>query len=406
MKKVKLYVGDALTRLKELPDNSIDSIVTDPPYEIGYNGKAWDSSGIAFSVELWAEALRVLKPGGHLISFGAGRTWHRMACAVEDAGFEIRDQIAWLYSSGMPKATDMSNLIDKLDTDLTEVYRCTAWMRSTGITSKEINTATGTNMASHYLTKASQPTVPVPELMDLLRPLFAAKGVTVPDWVEQLVKDRAPKNSSYYSREVIGEKIMGENPFASQDDTTEGRKKKTVKITKAKTPEAEKWVGWTTSLKPNFEPAVLARKPVKEKTVAANVVKYGTGAMNIAATRYDFETIEGGRYTSNVMIDESAATELGDPARFFYVAKPSPSERPVVNNQAHPTVKPLTLMRQLVKLVTPPGGVVLDIFAGSGSTLEAAALEGFDSIGFELTPEYVPLIEFRADRTGFILEVE
>jgi len=109
----RILIGDVLERLRKLPDESIDSVVTDPPYELGFMGKAWDSSGIAYDVTMWSETLRVLKPGGHLLAFGGSRTYHRMACAIEDAGFEIRDQIMWLYGSGFPKSLDVSKAIDK-----------------------------------------------------------------------------------------------------------------------------------------------------------------------------------------------------------------------------------------------------------------------------------------------------
>jgi len=109
----QVYFGSNLDVLPTLPDNSVDSIITDPPYELGFMGKSWDSSGIAYNVELWKECLRVLKPGGHLLSFGGTRTWHRVAVAIEDAGFEVRDSIAWMYGSGFPKSLDVSKAIDK-----------------------------------------------------------------------------------------------------------------------------------------------------------------------------------------------------------------------------------------------------------------------------------------------------
>jgi site-specific DNA-methyltransferase (adenine-specific) len=109
----QILLGDCRDRLKELPDNSVDSIVTDPPYELGFMGKSWDASGVAYDVTVWQECLRVLKPGGHLLSFGGSRTYHRMACAIEDAGFQIRDQIMWVYGSGFPKSLNISKAIDK-----------------------------------------------------------------------------------------------------------------------------------------------------------------------------------------------------------------------------------------------------------------------------------------------------
>lgn len=289
--------GNSLDLLPTLEANSIDSIVTDPPYELGFQNKKWDSSGISYNIELWQQCLRVLKPGGHLLSFGGTRTWHRIAVAIEDAGFEIRDSIAWLYGSGFPK--------------------------------------------SHNL-----------------------KG---------------------------------------------------------------EWEGWGTALKPAFEPIVFARKPIT-KTVAENVSQFRTGAINIKVSRIGDEVISVhnapkgtfaggelnrgsdtasyrehiGRWPANVILDEIAAEEVDNQtdivaSRFFYIAKAGKKERSeglnIVNN--HPTVKPTALMEYLIKLVTPPGGIVLDPFTGSGSTGKAAILNGFEFIGIELTEEYLPIIEGR-----------
>ena len=369
----KIYNGSNLDVLPTLPDNSVDSIVTDPPYELGFMGKSWDNSGIAYSVELWTECMRVLKPGGHLLAFGGSRTWHRLAVAIEDAGFEMRDSIAWLYGSGFPK--------------------------------------------SHNL--------------------------------------------------------HGD------------------------------WKGWGTALKPAFEPVVVARKPLEEKTVAANVLKYGTGGLNIDGSRIGYQdendggdrdrfkghqsskTIrarldgnegadlaervdngkQSGRWPANIILDPYTAELLdeqsgirpsgsgnknsgnrdglfgnlgagngfgiggdtGGASRFFYVAKASKKDRnegleeldktkvgAVYNERPsgglnahlhgedskpqknfHPTVKPTALMEYLIKLVTPPNGTVLDPFTGSGSTGKAALLNGFKFIGIELTEEYLPIIEGR-----------
>jgi hypothetical protein len=310
---MRVIHGDCIEEMRAMPDATIDAIVTDPPYGLGFMGKAWDDLPPG---EEWArECLRVLKPGGHLLAFGGSRTWHRLAVAVEDAGFEIRDSIAWLYGSGFPK--------------------------------------------SHNVGKA---------------------------------------------------------------------------LVKAGADEAEQWQGWGTALKPAFEPVVVGRKPLNG-TVAANVLAHGTGALNIDGSRTGTESFTAhgggvtgdhrvyngdrkngqgipalerganprvGRWPTNVVLDDSQAAELGDPAKFFptfrYESKAPKRERPVVDGVAHPTVKPLGLMRWLVRLVTPPGGVVLDPFAGSGTTLEAAKLEGFAAVGIEREAEYLPLIDARLTR--------
>lgn len=271
--------GDCLEIMKMLPDNSVDSIVTDPPYGLGFMGKAWDA--LPPGLEWATECLRVLKPGGHLLAFGGTRTWHRLAVAVEDAGFEIRDSIAWMYGSGFPK-------------------------------------------------------------------------------------HRA-------------------------------------------------------NLKPAFEPIVMARKSYKG-SLTANEAIHGTGALNINGCRIGDgkdrvsggprtardplrkwnmgETgtrPSGGRWPTNVTLSDEIADGLAE-ARFFYVAKAPDKERPVVDGIGHATVKPLALMRWLVRLITPAGGTVLEPFAGSGTTVEACILEGFHCIAIEREAEYLPLIQARIDR--------
>jgi len=368
--------GNCLETLKTLADNSVDSIVTDPPYELGFMGKTWDASGIAYNQDLWAECLRVLKPGGHLLAFSGSRTYHRMTVAIEDAGFEIRDQIMWLYGSGFPKSLDVSKAIDK---------------------------AAGVSFTSE-----------------------PASGVGF----------MTPEGAGGYNTTLNKLTRSGES-----------------------TPEAQRWQGWGTALKPAHEPICVARKPLTG-TVASNVLEWGTGALNIDGSRvgtgtgetvtYEVSDIRGGNYgqdkeayadrgkltytktdqgrwPANVIHDGSDEVLAGfpnDAGRFFYCAKASKSERNAglegmverrpdertetgmgtfaekgVAKQSnfHPTVKPLALMRYLVKLVTPPNGTVLDPFLGSGSTAVACVLEGFDWIGCEMTEDYWPIIEARVE---------
>lgn len=369
-----LLNGDCLEELKVLDDNSIDSIVTDPPYGLSFMGKKWDYD--VPSIEIWKECLRVLKPGGHLLSFGGTRTYHRLVVNIEDAGFEIRDCIQWLYGSGFPKSHDISKAIDK---------------------------------------------------------------------------------SAGAEREVIGEN-SNQRPNSKEDLYTINGDKK-FNITAPATLDAKQWQGWGTALKPANEPIVVARKPLeKGLTVAENVLKYGTGAINIDECRistdelknkiynnkgnnlsfggtYGKGTVQGnsiGRWPANIILDEEAAAALDlqqeGVSRFFYVAKASKSERnaglegmpqrkledyangtkrklvaqaegpknpnlPRANH--HPTVKPIKLMEYLIKLVTPPNGTVLDPFAGSGSTGVAAVKLGFQFIGIERESEYVKIASKR-----------
>lgn len=467
----KVFAGSCLDRLRELPDESVDAVVTDPPYGLsntdpghvsdalvrwvsgerdfipegkGFMGKAWDA--FVPPPAVWDECLRVLKPGGHVLAFAGSRTFDLMALSIRLAGFEIRDSVAWLYGSGFPKSLDVSKAIDK------------------------------------------------------------AAGA---------------------EREVIGSKL-GQPGYSMTDGKgglygggfgANGTGEGECSVTAPATAEAQKWQGWGTALKPAFEPVVVARKPLIG-TVAENVLAHGTGGLNIDGTRLpttdkisvdsysgrnkfllgglesvdelrlyaeeDKKTPTGeaakkmlvryeawlastppqptGRWPSNVMLDEFTAglvdeqsgvsksipsprkeethsediygkglgnwsgsthSDSGGASRFFYVAKASKRDRnegldelPEVRHSDrekddgvggdnprnrsngarqnfHPTVKPTDLMRQLVRLVTPPGGIVLDPFTGSGSTGKAAILEGFEFIGVELTDEYLPIIEGR-----------
>lgn len=445
---MNLFRGDSLEELQFVKSNSVDAVVTDPPYGLAFMGKKWDYD--VPSVELWREVLRVLKPGGHLLSFGGTRTYHRMVVNIEDAGFEIRDQVQWIYGSGFPKSLDVSKAIDKAAGAKRE---CVAKIKKAHIS--QANTNDGWSRPSH------------------------------------------------------------KNP--------DGTFKTEMAITAPATPDAKRWQGWGTALKPANEPIVLARKPLeKGLTVAENVLKYGTGAINVDGSRIgygdekvDFSKIqdgniygkgeqkqttplfkENGRWPANVLFDEEAAAMLDEQSglirarngygvkgqsgggtgssyvmrkttadvsqkvirdsengtlagasRFFYVAKASKRERnaglegmPGVvgaitrdtvkecrncgarvtvhtgnrlsckcdNTEAvlvpyektpsanhHPTVKPIKLMEYLIKLITPPGGTILDPFMGSGSTGVAAKNLGFEFIGIEREKEYFEIAKKR-----------
>jgi site-specific DNA-methyltransferase (adenine-specific) len=353
-----LHLGDCLEVMRTLPDCSVHAIVTDPPYGLAFMGKRWDYD--VPSVEVWAECLRVLKPGGHLLAFAGTRTQHRMACRIEDAGFEIRDMIAWVYGSGFPKSLDVSKAIDKAAGAEREV------------------------VASRKLTGTA-------------RIIGGQGGAT------------AGRTGEAYA---------------------DAEMRDTLQITAPATPEAQQWAGWGTALKPSLEPITMARKPLAS-TVAANVLEHGTGGLNVDGCRIGgtVETwpasrampAEGqpnalythrlagqtatqtvstgdappGRWPANLIHDGSdePAKLLGDAARFFYTAKASRADRGHGNN--HPTVKPLDLMAYLCRLVTPPGGTVLDPFMGSGTTIKAALSEGFDAIGIERDPAYYAIAQER-----------
>lgn len=367
--------GDCLDVLSVLPEASIDAVVTDPPYGLGFMGKAWDHS--VPSALVWRECLRVLKPGGHLLAFAGTRTQHRMAVNIEDAGFEIRDMIAWVYGSGFPKSLDVSKAIDKAAGAERELV---------GVSPHSANRKAGTFSTGN-------------------------------------------ESPSGYNAGNEGERM----------------------ITAPATESALQWQGWGTALKPALEPITVARKPL-DGTVAANVLKHGTGALNIDGCRVGSEggTRKGsfpkddsvsaygngingaceivstgsGRWPANLIHDGSDEVTdlLGEAARFFYCPKASKRDReegldaaddktlnrvnpgglendprwkPVTRKNNHPTVKPTDLMRYLVRLVTPPGGLVLDPFCGSGSTGKAAVLEGFDFCGIDISEEYAEIARAR-----------
>lgn len=417
MSKTKLMLGDNIASLKKLPDNSVDSIVSDPPYGLSFMNKKWDYD--VPSVEFWKEVYRVLKPGGHVLSFGGTRTYHRMVVNIEDAGFEIRDQIMWLYGSGFPKSHNIGKSVDKIEGNEREVV----------------------GKLENYQDKRSGKDGN-PAMMELVKPRID------------------------------------------------------IEITKGQS----KYEGWGTALKPANEPICVARKPLSEKTIALNVIKWGTGGINIDGCRVGFDNTdtnpatnplyrhqnsdkykqvtdhgqnegvnvkftnslnppsEEGRFPANIILDEIAGELLdeqsgiskssprvapkesikdpssyntgvggnsnlndsGGASRFFYKAKVGKKERnmgldhfeekerhmnlssvvsdsklPAKNN--HPTIKPVALMAYLCRLVTPQGGIVLDPFMGSGSTGIAAQLEGFKFCGMEMDEDYFKIAESRIE---------
>ena len=406
---MKLILGDCLEVLSRATENSVDAVVTDPPYGLvsiqkrfgkegsapaqygkdgsfarlsgGFMGKQWDGSGIEYSIEFWGHVLRVLKPGGHLLSFGGSRTYHRMACAIEDAGFEIRDQIMWIYGSGFPKSLNIGKAVDKLQGNERE------------------------DLGYNDNSRTNKPDVDVYEA---------------------------------------------------------GIRGKESRLTKG----TSEWEGYGTALKPAHEPIVLARKPLSEKTIAENCLKWGVGGLNIDGCRVgtkaksfidnrtdkvqqncygkykegtDYDGSQG-RFPANLIHDGSdevvdlfpesksgarkkgfsnkqkgynatsyemrvewnkdAPADSGSAARFFYCAKASKAERNrgcegLEKGCIHPTVKPIALMKYLIKLITREGQTVLDPFMGSGTTGIACKELGREFIGIEKEPEYLEIAKRR-----------
>jgi DNA modification methylase len=277
----KILHGNNLDILPTLADNSIDSIVTDPPYELGFMGKKWDSSGIAYSVELWQQCLRVLKPGGHLLSFGGTRTYHRVAVAIEDAGFELRDSIAWLYGSGFPKSLDVSKAIDKKPEAL-QTTQFKVWLSKQielcNKTRKQIDDECGFTACSYSKTDGKDywsTNHPTKEKWSVMKQVIGLSN----DW-DWIITDNIEERGFIESTGGL------HGGSGNTVGNFTGKQLSNVAVSK----EAQQWQGWGTALKPAFEPVIVARKPI-EGTVANNVLKWGTGGLNIDGSRIGTETI-------------------------------------------------------------------------------------------------------------------
>jgi site-specific DNA-methyltransferase (adenine-specific) len=415
-----VHVGNNLDILPTLPDNSIDSIVTDPPYELGFMGKKWDSSGIAYSVELWKECLRVLKPGGHLLSFGGTRTWHRVAVAIEDAGFEVRDSIAWMYGSGFPKSLDVAKAIDK----------------QAGYEGKVIGTESiDVGMQGGSMHAGRERRLEEREIKELSPEAkqWEGWGTALKPAFEPIVVARKPLIGTV-AENVLTHGTGGLNIDGSRIGTEqltyggeEKERETSQSIGSFSGEREEKTVQgrWPANVILDEYSAELldeqsgTSKSTPSKGHNRNGNQVGDERTSKAA----------GMYGDGAWIAGSQHNDSGGASRFFYVAKASKRDRnegleglpetsaaDMVDREEdsaemnspragagrtsgaknfHPTVKPTELMKYLIKLVTPPNGTVLDPFTGSGSTGKAALIEGFRFIGIEMTEDYVPIIEGR-----------
>jgi DNA modification methylase len=452
--------GNNIEELKKFDDNYFDSIVTDPPYEIGFMGKSWDASGIANNPEMWSECLRVLKPGGYLLSFSATRTYHRMAVAIEDSGFEIRDMIEWVYGTGFPKSLNIGKAVDKIAPRLGQFDKFaehfSEQIKVKGISQKEISklfpSKTGglTGCVWNWANGANVPTL---EQYKTLKPLLDLSGEFTP-LIERIERER----------EIVGRGKAGLTSGTIANFAGE----KEFDLTKG----TSEWEGKGTALKPAHEPICMARKPLAEKTVAENVLKWGTGGINIDESRVgtdldlkndinnrpnrlkgigiteksgvwkgiasktlsnvqDLGSLNSmGRFPANLIHDNSEEVRECFPnesERFFksiiYQAKASKSERnkgceglkkanagsyefrtdgsldkpTQPKSNHHPTVKPVALMEYLIKMVTPTNGIVLDPFMGSGTTGVACVLNDFEFVGIDLDKDYCEIARARIE---------
>jgi hypothetical protein len=475
---MRILAGDCRDVMASMATSSVDAIVTDPPYGIEFMAEGWDHEvpGIPY----WQDAIRVAKPGAHLAAFGGTRKWHRLACSIEDAGWEIRDTMLWLYGSGMPHGIDVSKELDKrrdraeLDAILAFTRAIRAARDRAGKSNREIDDLFGfVGMAGHWTSQASQPLIPTVEHWPILRAFLGIEDAHLGAEAWRLNGRKGKPGPDWEKRAVLGEVEVSVNPGFAGDRHTQPRKVR-YKLTAPASEAAQYWEGWTTTLKPAWEPIILARKPLVG-TIAQNIHTHGVGALNTAGCAIDggprpfierdsrpevdashrvygagihgsrnAGTTTKGRHPANVILDETAAAyldeqtgtlrsggyppaggqrtgavygvpnERGEPAfgaseggasRFFYTAKAGRRERDLgaVKN-THATVKPIALMRWLVRLLTPPDGIVFDPFAGSGTTMVAAALEGVDGVACDLSEVNAETARRRVEACGFEIE--
>ncbi|WP_052479916.1 DNA methyltransferase [Streptomyces sp. NBRC 110035] len=400
---VILHLGDSLTVLPTLGEASVDAIVVDPPYEIGIAGRDWDRTGIAYNVALWAECLRVLKPGGHLVSFGAPRTYHRMACAVEDAGFRVIDQLDWIYTHGKPKGTDLARAIDRRRDDREQVLQVTSWLAAArdtaGWTNKRIDALFGfSGMGGLWTTQGKAAIVPTDQQWARLREEIGFDDTEILPLVTELNARKHTVGEAWEKREIVSRKAGRARAAGLYGAFSEDR----IESLPA-SDEARRWAGWNTTLKPAHDPILLARKSTGYDSLVGGLLRHGVGGLNVAGCP------AGGGYPTNILLGHDCppggclpgcpVREVGDSVRSFPVfrleSKTPASERVEVDGVRHDTPKPLALMRWLVRLVCPPGGTVLDWAAGSGTTLLAARDEGMNAIGIEMDQAHARICEHR-----------
>ena len=404
----QLLLGDCREVLKTLPDNSVDAIVTDPPYELGFMGKAWDSTGVAYDANLWREAFRVLKPGGHILSFGGSRTYHRMACAIEDAGFEVRDQIMWVYGSGFPKSHNIGKAVDKLQGNErveTGEERCRNVKPYDDENGWNSNNTTG----HHKYTKGTS--------------AWEGWGTALKPAHEPICLARKPIEGTVAAN-VLKWGVGGLNIDGCRVGDEE----------RYNAPAGNKAGGNSLNMSAVGMPQDVEGTTAKGR-FPANLMHDGSqGVLDLFPQsnggHWSYKQAkDGGLYEHGLkdLEDGGSDKQGGSAARFFYCPKASKSDRdegcdelPTQEKPAHmrtgngtgepsmesgwpatqrknthPTVKPTELMRYLVRLITPKGGLVLDPFNGSGSTGKASMLEGMRYIGIEMNPEYIKIAEAR-----------
>jgi len=393
---VTLLIGDCIEQMRTLEADSVDAIVTDPPYGLEFMGKDWDGFGTPLGFQTWSEqwareALRVLKPGGHLLAFGGTRMYHRLAAGIEDAGFEIRDTLMWLYGSGFPKSLDVSKAIDKAAGAEREVVGSYIVGGTAAQGQHKGRAAADADEGSAAgATKELSITAPSTEAAKK----WQGWGTALKPAVEPIVLARKPLIGTVAAN-VLTHGTGALNIDASRIGTDGG----TQRNGKADKKNA---VGWRNLKGHGIEAINSGRWPanILLDEEAAAMLDEQSGNLAINKASFSGYRNNGGDGPSvGVSGKKNAPDGYGDSggaSRFFYVAKASRSERNAgLERNIHPTVKPVALMKYLIRLVVPKGGVVLDPFLGSGTTAVAAIEEGVEWIGCEREPEYVEIIKAR-----------
>lgn len=418
---IKLLLGDSLERLRELDANSIDACVCDPPYGLAFMNKKWDYD--VPSVELWRQVFRVMKPGAHLLSFGGTRTYHRMVCAIEDAGFEIRDQVQWIYGSGFPKSLDVSKAIDKQAGATREVvgqfqYRPNDYEQDSTVTMKVKSGGIGDKQTFDITAPATPDAI-----------AWQGWGTALKPANEPIVLARKPlERGLTVAQNVLKWGTGAINVDASRIATDASDPNIRVNETKGRGYQSEYVGGKVETIdRSHHGPPAQGRWPAnllfdEEAAAALDEQTAGTRASKPSNT--------GGKFNATgafpIESEPVRHDDSGGASRFFYVAKASKSERnrglegmpekaspkfdggdfergngnnakDQKSQNFHPTVKPIRLMEYLVRMITPPGGRVLDPFMGSGTTGVACARLGFDFIGIEREAQYLEIARKRIE---------
>ena len=414
----QIILDDCVARMAEMEESSVDAVVCDPPYGLKFMGKEFDDLGHGEQQEVWhkkwfAQAFRVLKPGGHLLAFGGARTYHRLAAAAEDVGFEIRDQIMWIYGSGFPKSLDVSKAIDKaagVEREVVGTYTARGF-------SETSPTGDGRNQwaAGEVVNKEGRRTVPTTDEAKQ----WDGWGTALKPAHEPCVLARKPFKGTV-ANNVLEHGVGGIN---IDECRVEGAYSSVTKPNGGKTTlgymNDDGWQptkeDFPANIKGRFPANIILTHhpeceysdtkvedwkchpdcPVRMMDGQSGVLK--SGKLEPYHKRKSKERTTYSAHSTSNTTDVSTGGTSGGASRFFYCAKASKKERTcakTVENK-HPTVKPLALMRYLCRLVTPPNGIVLDPFAGSGSTCIAAMQEGFNFIGIEKEEEYYNIAEQR-----------